>query len=132
MQRENIFFSRGDEKQRKKRRKYLEKISPKIVKDIKKSRSRDFCQFLLGFDIRFGEFVLDNFFFDIVLQWFRPSWASGLPSYEYIHHKWSSDYKKALKHYKQAAEAAMTTKALSDILLGHPVLLLLGCRVIDV
>ena len=40
----------------------MEKISPKIVKDIKKSqfqsRSRNFCQFLQGFGISFGEFGL--------------------------------------------------------------------------
>ena len=39
---------------------YLEKISPKIVKDIEKSRfwsrSRDFCQFLGGFGVGFREF----------------------------------------------------------------------------
>ena len=34
----------------------MEKISPKIVKDIQKSRFRDFCQFLEGFS--FGEFGL--------------------------------------------------------------------------
>ena len=38
------------------------KISPKIVKDIEKSwfwsRSQDFCQFLEGFGIGFGEFGL--------------------------------------------------------------------------
>ena len=38
----------------------MEKISPKIVKDIEKywfqSRSRDFCQFLEGFSIGFEEF----------------------------------------------------------------------------
>ena len=40
--------------------KYLEKISPKICKDIGKSlfRSRDFGQFLEGFGIGFGEFGL--------------------------------------------------------------------------
>ena len=42
--------------------KYLEKISPKFVKDIEKfrfgSRSRDLCQFLEGFGIGFGEFGL--------------------------------------------------------------------------
>ena len=38
----------------------MEKISPKIVKDIEKSRfwSRNFCQFLEGFGIGFGEFGL--------------------------------------------------------------------------
>ena len=40
----------------------MEKISPKIVKDIEKSwfrsRSRDFGQFLEGFGIGFGEFGL--------------------------------------------------------------------------
>ena len=40
--------------------KYLEKISPKIVKDIEKSRfrSRDFCQFLESFGISLGELGL--------------------------------------------------------------------------
>ena len=40
----------------------MEKISPKSVKDIEKSRfwsrSRDFCQFLEGFGVGFGEFGL--------------------------------------------------------------------------
>ena len=40
----------------------MEKISPKIVKDIEKSRfrsrSRDFYQFFEGFGIGFGEFGL--------------------------------------------------------------------------
>ena len=36
----------------------MEKITPKICKDIEKSRSRDFCQFLEGFGIGFGEFGL--------------------------------------------------------------------------
>ena len=40
----------------------MEKISPKICNDIEKSRfrsrSRDFCQFLEGFGIGFGEFGL--------------------------------------------------------------------------
>ena len=40
----------------------MEKISPKSVKDIEKSRfwsrSRDFCQFLEGFGFGFGEFGL--------------------------------------------------------------------------
>ena len=40
----------------------MEKISPKIVKDIEKSqfqsRSRDNCQFLEGFNFGFGEFGL--------------------------------------------------------------------------
>ena len=38
----------------------MEGISLKIVKDIEKSqfRSRDFCQFLEGFGIGFGEFGL--------------------------------------------------------------------------
>ena len=36
----------------------MEKISPKIVKDIEKFRSRDVCQFLEGFGIGFGEFGL--------------------------------------------------------------------------
>ena len=38
--------------------KYLEKISPKIVKNIEKSRSRDFCQSQEGFGFGFGEFCL--------------------------------------------------------------------------
>ena len=75
MQRENIFFSRGDEKQRKKRRKYLEKISPKIVKDIEKSqfqsRSRDICQFLEGFNFGFGEFGLGKKY----VFWFQKIWS---------------------------------------------------------
>ena len=53
--------------------KYLWKISPKIVKDIEKSwfrfrsrsRSRDFCQFLEGYGIGFGEFGLGK------KSWFR-------------------------------------------------------------
>ena len=40
----------------------MEKISPKICNDIEKSRfrsrSQDFCQFLEGFGIGFGEFGL--------------------------------------------------------------------------
>ena len=36
--------------------KYLEKISPKFVKDIEKSRSRDFCQFLVSVSVS----VLEN------------------------------------------------------------------------
>ena len=40
----------------------MERIFPKIVKDIEKtrfwSRSQDFCQFLEGFGIGFGEFGL--------------------------------------------------------------------------
>ena len=40
----------------------MEKISPKIVKDIEKSRflsrSRDICQFFEGFNFGFGEFGL--------------------------------------------------------------------------
>ena len=55
-------FSGGDEKQRRKGGKYLEKISLKIVKDIEKSRfrslSRDFCQFLEDFGFGSGELVL--------------------------------------------------------------------------
>ena len=43
-----------------KRKEYLEKISPKIAKDIEKSwfrsRSRDLCKFLEGF--AFGDFYL--------------------------------------------------------------------------
>ena len=38
--------------------KYLEKISPKIVKDIEKSGCGDFCQFMEGFGIGFKEFGL--------------------------------------------------------------------------
>ena len=55
-------FSGGGENREGKGGKYLEKISPKSVKDIEKSRfwsrSRDFCQFLQGFGIGFGEFGL--------------------------------------------------------------------------
>ena len=36
----------------------MDKISPNTVKDIEKSRSRDFCQLLEGFVIGFGEFSL--------------------------------------------------------------------------
>ena len=49
-------FLNRDELSEKGEGKYLEKISPKIVKDIEKSRfwylSRDFCQFLQGFFYR--------------------------------------------------------------------------------
>ena len=45
-----------------KRKEYLEKISPKIAKDIEKfwfrSRSRDLCKFLEGFAFAFGDFDL--------------------------------------------------------------------------
>ena len=55
-------FSGGGENREGKGGKYLEKISPKSVKDIEMSwfwsRSRDFCQFLEGFGIGFGEFGL--------------------------------------------------------------------------
>ena len=48
-----IFFPEEKKNREGKEGKYLEKISPKIVKDIEKSRfrsqSRDFCQFLEGF-----------------------------------------------------------------------------------
>ena len=46
----------------------MEKISLKIVKDIEKSRSRDFCQFLEGFGISFGEFVLGKKVSVLVLE----------------------------------------------------------------
>ena len=36
------------------------RISPKIVKDIEKSRSRDFCQFSEGFGISFGDLVSEK------------------------------------------------------------------------
>ena len=57
-----VFFGR-EENREEKGGKYLEKISPKIVNDIEKSRFRsrspDFCRFNLeGFDIGFGEFGL--------------------------------------------------------------------------
>ena len=47
------FFLDEKKNREEKGGKYLEKISPKIVKDIEKSwirsRSRDFCQFMEGF-----------------------------------------------------------------------------------
>ena len=56
------FFPEEKENREGKGGKYLEKISPKIVKDIEKSRfqsrSRDVCQFLEGFGIGYGEFGL--------------------------------------------------------------------------
>ena len=50
----------------------MEKISPKIVKDIKKSqfqsRSRNFCQFLQGLGISFGEFGLGKKVLFLILE----------------------------------------------------------------
>ena len=55
------------------------RISPKIVKDIEKSRSRDFCQFLEGFGISFREFGLakkSRFCFQNIWSW-KKSIGSG-------------------------------------------------------
>ena len=53
----------------------MEKITPKICKDIEKSwfrsRSRDFCQFLEGFGIGFGKFGLRK----KSRFWFRKIWS---------------------------------------------------------
>ena len=53
----------------------MENISPKLVKDIEnsrfRSRSRDFCQFLEGFGIGFGEFGLGK----KSRFWFRKIWS---------------------------------------------------------
>ena len=53
----------------------MENITPKICKDIEKSRfrsrSRDFCQFLEGFGIGFGEFGLGK----KSRFWFRRIWS---------------------------------------------------------
>ena len=61
-EKENIFFLEEKKNREGKEGKYLEKISLKIVKDIEKSWfwswSGDFCQFLEGFGIDFGEFGL--------------------------------------------------------------------------
>ena len=60
--RRRIFFLEEKKYREGKGWKYLEKISPKIVKDVEKSQlfrspSRDFCQFLERFDFHFGKFV---------------------------------------------------------------------------
>ena len=57
-EKENIFFLEEEKNREGKGGKYLEKIFPKIVKDIEKSRSPDSCQFLDGFGIGFGKFGL--------------------------------------------------------------------------
>ena len=63
-------FSGGGKNSEGKGGKYFEKISPKSVKDIEKSRfwsrSQDFCQFLEGFGIGFGK--KSGF-------WFRKIWS---------------------------------------------------------
>ena len=65
-EKENIFFLEEKKNREGKGEKYLEKISPKIVKDIEKSRfrsqTRDFCQFLEGFSISLGKFGLGKKF----------------------------------------------------------------------
>ena len=63
IRRRRISFYLKEKKNREgKGGKYLGMICPKIVKSIEKSRfrsrSRDFCQFLKGFGIGFGEFGL--------------------------------------------------------------------------
>ena len=61
---ENIFFLWDKKNREGKEGTYLEKISPQIVKDIKKSRfrswSRDFCQFLEGFGIGLENLVSEK------------------------------------------------------------------------
>ena len=74
-EKENIFFLEEKKNRVGKGGKYLERISPKIVKDIVKSRfrswPRDFCQFLEGFDIGLGRLGLGKKY----RFWFRRIWS---------------------------------------------------------
>ena len=59
IRRRRISFFMEEKKNREgKGGKYLDKIPSNTVKDIEKSQSRDFYQFLEGFGIGFGEFSL--------------------------------------------------------------------------
>ena len=43
--------------------------------------------------------------------------------YDCLHQNWRADHKNALKHYNKAAGAAIKTKSLCNIFLGHSVFL---------
>ena len=85
----------------------MEKISPKIVKDIEKSqfqsRSRDICQFLEGFNFGFGEFGLGKKY----VFWFQKIWSRKKVSVSVLEnlvsekksHFWAKFWSRYSVHY---------------------------------
>ena len=65
-----------------------------------------------------------TFFWDTLYDTESADVLGGCLDRAHRHHwNWRADHKNTLKHYNKAAEAAIKTKLLCNIFLGHPVVL---------